>query len=63
MSAVRDADCPRAALPVFGLPPTGAWLWLVRPDAIETAAATCLVLFNHLPGLLVALGAGFARHG
>ena len=63
MSAARDADRGGTTLPVFGLPPTGEWLWLVRPDAVETAAATCLVLFHHLPGLLVALGAGLSRHG
>jgi hypothetical protein len=41
----------------------GAWLWLVRPDAVETTAAVGLVLFHHLPGLLVTLGGAVARHG
>ena len=38
-----------------GLPATDAWLWLVRPGAIETAAPVCMVLFDGLPRLLVAL--------
>ncbi len=38
-----------------GLPATGAWLWLVRPGSIETATPVCMVLFDGLPRLLVAL--------
>lgn len=63
MSAAPDADRPGAAIPVLGLPPAGAWLWLVRPDAVETSAAIGLVLFHHMPGLLVAISAEIAGHG
>jgi hypothetical protein len=31
------------------------WLWLVRPGAIEAAAPVCVVLFDGLPRLLVAI--------
>ena len=38
-----------------GLPATDAWLWLVRPGALEAAAPLGLVLLDALPRLLVAL--------
>jgi hypothetical protein len=42
---------------------THPWLWLVRPGAVELAAPLGLVLLDHLPGLLDALGAGALGHG
>ena len=46
-----------------GLPPTGQWLWLVRPGALEAAAAIGLVLLDGLPRVLVALGWEVLRRG
>lgn len=63
MSGVPDADRPGAALALFGLPPASAWLWLVRPDTVEAAATIGLVLFHHLPGFLVAIGAEIGGRG
>ena len=37
------------------LPLSEPWLWLVRPGAIEAAAPVCVVLFDGLPRLLVAI--------
>jgi hypothetical protein len=58
-----DAARSRALRALRRLSPSGAWLWLVRPDAVEAAAAVGLVLFHHVPGVLVALGGAVARHG
>ena len=38
-----------------GLPATDPWFWMVRPGAIEAAAPVCVVLFDGLPRLLVAI--------
>ena len=46
-----------------GLPFSDAWLWLARSGAIEASPAVGLVLFDALPKLLVALGAGILRNG
>jgi len=56
----RYVVCSSAALAsawrtLRSLPATDPWLWLVRHGSIETAAPLCLVLFNGLPRLLVAL--------
>ena len=53
--------CP--PLPLCRLPAPGAWLWLVRPDTAEAAAALSLLLLHHLPALLVAPGWEVFRHG
>ena len=45
------------------LPAADPWLWLVRPGALETAAAAGLVLLDGLPRLLGAFGAGVGGHG
>ena len=37
------------------LPATDTWLWLVRLGAVEAAAPVCVVLFDGLPRLLVAI--------
>ena len=42
---------------------THPWLWLARSGAIEATPAVGLVLFDALPKLLVALGAGVLSHG
>ncbi len=42
---------------------TGQWLWLVRPGALEAAAAIGLVLLDGLPRVLVALGWEVLRRG
>ena len=42
---------------------THPWLWLARSGAIEASPAVSLVLFDVLPKLLVALGAGVLSHG
>jgi len=39
------------------------WLRLVRPSAVQATAPFGLVLFDSLPGLLDALGAGALGHG
>lgn len=57
---IRDA---RPGIPLRGLRPPGAWLWLVRPGTGEEAAALGFLLLHHLPGLLVALGGEVAGHG
>lgn len=46
-----------------GLSAAGPWLWLVRPGALEPAAAVGVVLLDRLPGVLVALGAEALRRG
>ena len=38
------------------LPPPGAWLRLVTPTTLEAIVPAALVLFHHLPALLVAAG-------
>jgi len=63
MSGAGNADRLGTLVALFGLPPARTWLWLVRPGAIEAAAAIGLVLFHHLPGLLVAISAEIAGHG
>ena len=63
MTEDRLADAARPARPLCRLPPSGAWVWLVRPDALEAAAALGLLLLHRLPGSLVALGAEVARRG
>ena len=68
---LHDVDAsldPRAALapardPLRRLLATGAWLWLVRPGAVEATAPLGLVLLDGLPRFLDALGAGAFRHG
>jgi hypothetical protein len=40
-----------------------AWLWLAGAPTGATAAACSLVLFHHLPGLLLAAGPTVFRHG
>jgi hypothetical protein len=45
------------------LPATHPWFWLVRSAPVEAAPALSLVLFDALPVLLDALGAGAFRHG
>lgn len=40
-----------------------AWVWLAGAPTGETAAAFSLVLFHHLPGLLLATGPEVLRHG
>ena len=60
---VNDAflvSSPPSCAPSAGGAP---WLWLVRPGALEAAAAFGVLLLDRLPGLLVALGAEVARHG
>ncbi len=42
---------------------THPWFRLVGSGAIEATRAVGLVLFDALPRLLVALGAGILRHG
>ena len=51
---------PCTAQPLCRLPAPGAWLWLVRPDTGEAAAAIGIVLLHHLPALLVTLGLSLA---
>jgi hypothetical protein len=58
-----DAARSRALRALRRLSPPGAWLWLVRPDTDQIATAVGLVLFHHVPGVLVALGGAVARHG
>jgi hypothetical protein len=50
----------RQALRSMQLP--GRWFWLVRPGTAESVAAFALVLFDRLPGLLVAAAEGLGRH-
>lgn len=45
------------------LPATQPWLWLVRSAPLEAAPAIGLVLFDVLPRLLDAFGAGAFGHG
>ena len=45
------------------LPLSDPWLWLVRPGALEAAAAIGLVLLDGLPRVLVALGWEVLRRG
>jgi hypothetical protein len=40
----------------------GRRLWLVRPETAEAVGAVALVLFDRLPGLLVAAAQGLGRH-
>lgn len=40
----------------------GRRLWLVRPKTAEAVGAVALVLFDRLPGLLVAAAQGLGRH-
>ena len=73
MTVQHDAEhhhCRRPAPPVApalaslrGLPPAGAWLWLVTPAALEAAVIAALVLLHVLPGLLGALGKEVLGHG
>ena len=44
-----------------GVLEAGLWLWLVRSGTAE-AGAVALVLFDRLPGLLVAAAEGLGRH-
>jgi hypothetical protein len=60
---VIHVPCPCPPLPVCRLPAPGTWLWLVRPDTGEAAAAFGIVLLHHLSALLVALGREVVRHG
>ena len=53
----------RAVLPLRSLPASRAWLWLVRPEAGDTAAALGLFLQHGVPGLLDALGREVALLG
>jgi len=52
-----------AAFALRRLSAAGARIWLVRPDALEAAAAFGLVLLHQLPSLLVTLGREVQRHG
>ena len=45
------------------LPATHAWFWLARSGPVEAAPAIGLVLFDALPRLLDAFGAGAFCHG
>jgi hypothetical protein len=60
----RASDLLASALRALrGLSSADAWPWLVRASTGETAAAFSLVLFHHLPGLLLATGPEVLRHG
>lgn len=53
----------RTARALRRLPAAGARLRLVRPDLLEAAAAFCVVLLHHLPGVVDAVGKALHRHG
>ena len=66
----QRTHCARSSRPLAAtlcalrrLPATGMWLWLERAWAGEQAAATGMVLFHHLSGLLLAAGPEVFRHG
>lgn len=47
---------------LHGVQIPGRRLWLVRPEPAEAIDALALVLFDRLPGLLVAAAQGLGRH-
>jgi hypothetical protein len=57
------ASRARTTLALRRLSAAGARLRVVRPDLGEAAAAFCLLLLHHLPGLVGALSAAVHRHG
>jgi hypothetical protein len=58
-----DAARSRTNRALRHLSPPDAGFWLVRPNTHQIATAVGLVLFHHLPGVLVALSGVLVRHG